>query len=136
MLSTVRMLYDSTVPGTVPYGTRVDSIILYVTLPVEITPKTLQKQKLLRKLKIASLNSSIARGALRSRRCLRTRNFRRRFVDYFGIPGSGVFISEFTVRAHNDRKILPYVAIIPYFYLFAHTYCTYVLYSSYDTSIK
>ena len=68
-----------------PYRTRPGTgktCSLHVTPPVEITPKT--------SAKFASLNSSIARGALRSRRrrCLRAP---------FDVPGSEVYSSEFTV---------------------------------------
>ena len=93
---------------TVPYSTRPGTgktCSFHVTPPVEITPKTAAK--------FASLNSSIAREALRSRRCLRgrpsqasaesqvskrntrikRRKIRGSFWGYFG--KSRVFISEF-----------------------------------------
>ena len=81
---------------------------------VKITPKT--------SANFASLNSSIAFGDLRLGGCLRTprpqaparaqsparntrikrRKIRMDFVGYFDVPGSGVFTSEFTVRAPGN----------------------------------
>ena len=83
-----------------PYRTRPGTgktCSLHVTPPVEITPKT--------SAKFASLNSSIARRALRSRRCvqarglqapaesqvskrntrIKRRNFRKDFWGYFDV---------------------------------------------------
>ena len=87
-----------------PYSSRDgENMLSSCPPPVEITPKT--------SVKIASLNSSIAFGDLRLGRCLQApglkaparaqsptrntrikrRNFRRSFVGYFDIPGSGVY---------------------------------------------
>ena len=102
-----------------PYSSRDGENMLSSCPPsVKITPKILAK--------FASLNSSIAFGDLRLGGCLRRpppqaparaqsparntrikrRKIRRSFWGYLDVPGSGVFTSEFTVRALYDIYII------------------------------